>query len=169
MLITLDLLKEKSACHSGQKYFTDHFPVDLFPEGAEYQDVLDQLAKDDEGGYADWLLRNIGKTDAVMEVDGDLEVEGNIFFAGVIKVAGFIEAGSGIKAGWGIEAGSGIKAGWGIEAGSGIKAGSGIEAGLDFGIYAGLRVRVSLKAQYAVVIAKEMPKNLLLGIFKPKE
>ena len=158
MFITLDYLKEKSACGAGQRYFADHFP-----EGAEYQAVLDVLAKDNQGGYADWLMDNVGKTDAVMEIDGDLEVEGNIFFAGLIKVSGFIKASLRIKAGWGIEAGSGIKAGWGIEAGSGI------EAGDDYGIYAGLRVRISLKAQYAVVVAKEAPKNLMLGIFKAKE
>ena len=146
MFITLDYLKEKSACGAGQRYFADHFP-----EGAEYQAVLDVLAKDNQGGYADWLMDNVGKTDAVMEIDGDLEVEGNIFFAGLIKVSGFIKASLRIKAGWGIEAGSGI------------------EAGDDYGIYAGLRVRISLKAQYAVVVAKEAPKNLMLGIFKAKE
>lgn len=54
----------------------------------------------------------------------------------------------------------------GIEAGWGIKAGSGIEAGEDFGVYCGLRVRVSLKAEHAVAYAKYHPKHLLLGEYK---
>jgi uncharacterized protein (DUF342 family) len=105
MFITLEFLKEKSACSAVQKYFSDHFP-----EGAEYQDVLDVLAKENERNYADWLLKNVGKTDAVMEIDDDLEVEGNIFFAGSIKIKGFLKATLSIKAGSGIEAGAGIKA-----------------------------------------------------------
>ena len=176
MFINKDWVKEKGACTEGFRYFIEHFP-----EGAEYQSILDVLAKDNQGGYADWLMKHAGRTDAVLEVDGDLEIEGNLFFAGMIKVSGFIkaslrikagssiEAGLDIKAGWGIEAGWGIKAGSSIEAGSDIKAGEGIEAGEDYGIYAGLRIRVSLKAKYALVVAKEMPNNLLLGIFKPRE
>ena len=60
----------------------------------------------------------------------------------------------------------GIRAGEGIEAGEGIKAGSGIEAGSDYGIYAGLSIRISLKAQYALVVAKTKPENILLGEYR---
>ena len=139
MFITKDWVQEKGACLGGMKYFLEHWP-----EGAEYQTILDQLAKDNEAGYADWLMEHAGRTDAVMEVQGDLKVEGNIFFAGFIRVSGFLSAGLRIK------------------------AGEGIKAGEDFGIYAGLRLRISLKAKYALVVAKEVPKNLLLGIFKPQ-
>ena len=51
-------------------------------------------------------------------------------------------------------------------AGGGIKAGEGIEAGGDFGIYAGLSVRLSLKSQYAIVSAKTEPPNIQTGTFK---
>ena len=60
------------------------------------------------------------------------------------------------------------KAGEGIEAGWGIKAGEGIKAGADYGIYAGLRLRISQKMR-AVVIAATKPKNLLLGTYQAKE
>ena len=80
-----------------------------------------------------------------------------------------IEAGEGIKAGRGIKAGCGIKAGRGIKAGWGIEAGEGIKAGSDYGIFAGLCVKVTLWAQHAIVSAKEKPANLISGFWKPKE
>lgn len=48
----------------------------------------------------------------------------------------------------------------------GIYAGRGIQAGDDFGIYAGLRVRVSQKELYAIVSAKVKPNNLVCGVWK---
>jgi hypothetical protein len=161
MKITVDTLRAKGACNSGIEYFSK-----TWPEGGNYQAVIDKCVEDKKIHYADWLLSKIGAIDATLEID---EFDGDyLYFAGMIKVsksikvkfsikaglgikagsgikAGLgIEAGSGIKAGWGIEAGSGIKAGWGIEAGSGIKAGRGIEAGSDikagWGIEAGLQI-----------------------------
>ena len=79
-----------------------------------------------------------------------------------------IEAGWGIKAGEGIEAGEGIKAGEGIEAGLGIEAGEGIEAGCEFGIYAGLRCRITSKT-LRKIIAKERPENIMCGEFEEKK
>ena len=73
-----------------------------------------------------------------------------------------IEAGEGIEAGLGIEAGRGIEAGWGIKAGWGIEAGRGIEAGGEYGIYAGLRVKVTERV-YRTIKAAEKPSNIMCG------
>ena len=112
-------------------------------------------------------------------------VEKGIIFAGQLEVRGCIEAGNGIKAGWGIEAGRGIKAGRGIEAGDGIKAGRGIEAdygieagwgikagdgikaGCEFGVYAGLRCKITNKT-FRKIVAKERPENIMCGEFEEK-
>ena len=151
MKITLDWLKEKNACGEARREFAKRFP-----EGAEYQDVLDALAAENNFEWAYWLMHAAGPVDTVLEVE-ELTAEASLFFAGKVIVKGAIEV-----AKW-------ILAGGGIEAGGGIKAGEGIEAGNDFGIYAGLRLRISLKAEYAVVKAKEMPNNLLLGTFEKRE
>ena len=193
MLITLDWLKEKEACAESLLAF-EH----KFPNGAEYQEVLDALAAEDRYDWGSWLLRVGGNTNAILEVD-ELITKTSIFFAGKIIVKGTlkttkwllssgsivtdgdikagedIKAGGDIEAGWDIEAGEdikagrNIKAGWSIVAGWGIEAGRGIEAGEDFGIYAGLKIRISLKSQYAIVRAKTEPKNLLLGTFEKIE
>ncbi len=89
-----------------------------------------------------------------------MEVKTSLFFSGTIKVSGSLRITKSLFAGRYIEAG------WGIEAGGGIKAGWGIEAGENWGIYAGLSVRISYKAKHALVVAKKEPKNLLLGAFK---
>ncbi len=140
MKITKELLKEKGACAAGYRDFLKEYPVDKYPDGVEYQELLDCCAEKDFS-YGSWLLGAFGKTDEVRKIDGDLIVEKGIIFAGQLEVKGCIEAGEdieagcGIKAGCGIEAGCGIKAGEDIEAGRGIKAGDGIEAG--YGIKAG--------------------------------
>lgn len=181
MLITLDWLKEKEACAESLLAF-EH----KFPNGAEYQEVLDALAAEDRYDWGSWLLRVGGNTNAILEVD-ELITKASIFFAGKIIVKGIlkttkwllssgsivtdgdIEADWGIEAGEDIYAGGSIETGRNIEAGWVIKAGRGIEAGEDFGIYAGLKIRISLKSQYAIVRAKTEPKNLLLGTFEKIE
>ena len=160
MKITKEFLHEKGACRSGYGWFMENFP-----DGeAEYQDVLDRLAEDDQVSHASWLMQKAGPDNSVKEVD---EISGvkNFFFAGkvvvkgMISVTGYLMAGSGIKAGEGIEAGGGIKAGLGIEAGWGLKAGEG------YGIFAGLRVKISKWELYAKVIAKTKPENLISGFW----
>jgi hypothetical protein len=183
MKITNEMLKGWGACSDGYAWFNKHFPTGE----AEYQVILDALAADDQPQYAHWLMDHAGADrNAVLEVDAIVNCK-NLFFAGRIVIKGSatiarwlragtgieagegikagwgIKAGEGIKAGWGIEAGEGIKAGWGIEAGEGIKAGWGIEAGSDYGIFAGLRVRMSQWAMYAKVTAKSKPDNLVSG------
>ena len=178
MKITKELLKEKGACVDGYRDFLKEYPVDKYPDGVEYQELLDCCAEKNFE-YGSWLLEMFGRTDEVRKIGGDLIIEKGIIFAGQLEVKGCIEAGNGIKAGWGIEAGRGIKAGrgieagygieagWGIEAGDGIKAGWGIEAGDEFGIYAGLCCRVTNKT-LRKIIAKERPENIMCGEFEEK-
>ena len=159
MKITKDQLKGWAACRDGYEWF-----LSRFPDGeAEYQDVLNALAKDDRPTDAHWLMDHAGPDrEAVLEVKVITDCK-HFFAAGrlVIKtsatVAGWLCAGEGIKAGWGIEAGEGIKAGWGIEAGGSIEAGEGL------GIFAGLRLRLADWSIYARVIAKTKPHNLVSG------
>lgn len=194
MLITREMLRAKGACVSGYREFCEAFPEEKYPQGAEYQDVLDKCAEYGRDGHASWLLNVFGGTNDVKKVDGDLISEKSIFVCGRLEVTGKIEckscinAGNGIEAGWGIMAGWGIKAGWGIEAGCGIKAGEGIEAGCgimagygieaswsieagesieagcDFGIYAGLRFQLS-NTDRRTIKAKSEPKNIMCGVF----
>ena len=190
MKITKELLKEKGACADGYRDFLKEYPVDKYPDGVEYQELLDCCAEKNFS-YGLWLLGAFGKTDEVRKIAGDLIVEKGIIFAGRLEVKGCIKAGWGIEAGWGIKAGDGIKAGrgieadygieagWGIKAGDGIKAGCGIEAGWgieagdgiksgdEFGIYAGLRCRITNKTQRKI-IAKKRPENIMCGEFEEK-
>ena len=150
MKITKELLKEKGACAAGYRDFLKEYPVDKYPDGVEYQELLDCCAEKNFS-YGSWLLGAFGKTDEVRKIEGDLIVEKGIIFAGRLEVKGCIKAGEGIKAGGGIEAGRGIKAGGGIEAGGG------------FGVFAGLQVRIPDWAKYAKVSAKAKPENLISG------
>ena len=160
MKITKELLREKGACAAGYRDFLKEFPKEKYPDGVEYQDLLDCCAE--KGfSYGSWLLSVFGRTDDVRKVDGDLITEKSIIFAGRLEVSGSIEAGEGI------EAGCGIKAGRGVKAGCGIKAGEGIEAGCKFGIYAGLRVRIT--GEYRKIIAKTKPENIMCGEFVEAE
>ena len=142
MKITKELLREKGACAAGYRDFLKEFPEEKYPDGVEYQDLLDCCAE--KGfGYGSWLLSAFGRTDDVRKVDGDLITEKSIIFAGRLEVSGS------------------IKAGCGIEAGCGIKA------GCEFGIYAGLRVRIT--SEYRKIIAKTKPENIMCGEFVEAE
>ena len=149
MKITKELLKEKGACAAGYRDFLKEYPVDKYPDGVEYQELLDCCAEKDFS-YGSWLLGAFGKTDEVRKIDGDLIVEKGIIFAGQLEVKGCIEAGED------------------IEAGRGIKAGDGIEVGDEFGIYAGLCCRITNKTQRKI-IAKNRPENIMCGEFEEKK
>ena len=144
MKLTKELLKEKGACAAGYRDFLKEYPVDKYPDGVEYQELLDCCAEKNFS-YGSWLLGAFGKTDEVRKIGGDLIAEKGIIFAGQLEAEGCIKAGWGIEAGEGIEAGGGIEAGEGIEAGWGIKAGRGIEAGegikAGWGIDAGFGIK----------------------------
>ena len=150
MKITKELLKEKGACADGYRDFLKEYPVDKYPDGVEYQELLDCCAEKNFS-YGSWLLGAFGKTDEVRKIDGDLITEKGIIFAGQLEAKGCI------KAGWGIEAGEGIEAGGGIEAGEGIEAGGG------YGIFAGIRVKIELWSSLAIVEANTKPINLISG------
>ena len=163
--ITVEMLKVKGACASGMRDFLREFPREQYPDGADYQEVLNRCAEHKRPNYAEWLLNKFGATNTTLSVD-EINTDGYVFFAGRIEARGKIRckaimAGREIEAGWGIEAGCGIKAGCGIEAGEGIKAGE------DFGVYAGLAVRLSYKSRDAKITAKEKPANIICGEWVP--
>ena len=162
MKITRDMLKNKKACDYGYLEFCKAFPEAEYPDGVEYQYVLDKCAENDRNDFAEWLLFKFGRTDDVKKIDGDYISDKSIFVCGSLEVTGKIICKGRVQAGWGIEAGEGIKAGCGIEAGWGIKAGEGIEAGIDFGIYAGLSCLLSLH-NFRKISAKEKPENIMCG------
>ena len=175
--ITVEMLRVKGACASGMRDFLREFPREQYPDGADYQEVLNRCAENERPNYAEWLLNEFGATNKTLSVD-KINTDGYVFFAGRIEARGEIrckairagreiKAGEGIKADEDIKAGWGIEAGWCIEAGGRIEAGEYIEAGEDFGVYAGLAVRLSDKSQYAKITAKEKPANIICGEWVP--
>ena len=80
MKITKELLKEKGACAAGYRDFLKEYPVDKYPDGVEYQELLDCCAEKNFS-YGSWLLGAFGKTDEVRKIEGDLIVEKGIIFA----------------------------------------------------------------------------------------
>ena len=150
--ITLAYLKELGACRDGQREFQK-----AFPDGGEYQEVLDRCAKEGRLGFGQWLLDHIGATDDVRAYEDAVDTpDENIIFAGRVEV----RLGVKIKT---------LISGRGIKAGGGIEAGWGIEAGEDFCVFAGLRIRTSHWEFNAVVTASEKPKNLMSGYWKPRD
>ena len=168
--ITLAYLKELGACRDGQWEFQK-----AFPDGGEYQEVLDRCAKEGRIDFGLWLLAHVGTTEDVRVYEDAVNSPGEyIMFAGSVEFkAGanvrFLTAGGGIEAGGGIKAGRGIKAGGGIKAGRGIKAGGEIKSVLGYGIYAGVSIPVKDWYRFAVVSAKAKPEYLLSGHWKPLE
>ena len=130
MKITKELLREKGACAAGYMDFLKEFPQEKYPDGVEYQDLLDCCAEKNFS-YGLWLLSEFGRTDDVRKVDGDLITEKSIIFAGRLEVSGSIKA------------------------------------GCEFGIYAGLRVRIT--SEYRKIIAKTKPENIMCGEFVEAE
>ena len=153
MNITTDFLREKGACEEGIEAFKKKFGKE-----GEYQAVLDALAESQSLSWAQWLIKVVGETNAILKITGDL-VAKSIFFPGTVRVSGKIQV-TYLIAGWGIEAG------WGIDAGEGIEAGGGIEAGIDYGIYAGLSIRISNRKKFALIKARSKPANIVLGEYQ---
>ena len=100
MKITKEFLREKGARRSGYSWFIENFPAGE----AEYQDVLDRLAEDDQVNHASWLMRKVGSDNSVKEID-ELSGIKNFFFAGKVVVKNFISVTGYLMAGSGIEAG----------------------------------------------------------------
>ena len=157
-MITLRYLREIGACAEGRSAFEK-----AFPDGGEYQTVLDKCAEEGRMDFASWLLHKVGPTDDVRTYEDQIDDENmSICFAGTL----ILKKGAKVKC---IEAGCGIKAGWGIEAGEGIKAGCGIEAGEGYGIFAGLKIKLPNWSLHARVSASCKPTNLVSGYWVEKE
>ena len=156
MKITREMLKAKGACAAGYREFCATFPADKYPDGVDYQEVLDKCAENDRDNHASWLLGEFGRTDDIKYIDGDLVSDNSIYVCGRLEVTGKIICKKRI------EAGCSIKAGCSIEAGCSIKAGEGIKAGEDYGIYAGIKCRLSLR-DWRKISAKSKPENIMCG------
>ena len=144
-IITRDHLAQLGACKSGMDFYDR-----TYPDGkAEYQDMLDKAVAGGHTDYATWLLEKVGPTEDVLEVEEINSKELDIVFAGRV----FAKLGIIVRR---------LIAGLGIEAGYGIKAGYGIEAGCGYGIYAGLRVKVTNR-EYRTIRAKNKPDNIMCG------
>ena len=175
--ITRDMIKAKGAFPAGYREFCKTFPEEDYPDGVEYQKILDRCAENGRDSYASWLVYTFGKTTDVRKIEGDYISEKSIFVCGRLEVTGKIscigriEAGDSIKAGCGIEAGDsikagcGIEAGWDIEAGCDIKAGRGIEAG--WGIKAGWGIEAgdSIKAGRGIEAGDSIKADENFGIY----
>ena len=78
IFITYDYLKQLDPCTDVLKKFKR-----VFPDGGEYQKILDYCAANNLSGWGRWLLAKIGPTNDVLEyteelIDASLE----IMFAG---------------------------------------------------------------------------------------
>lgn len=98
--ITLDYLKQLGACREGQREFQR-----VFPDGGEYQAILDRCADEGRLDFGSWLFNHIGATNDVRIYEEKIDTPNRgIIFAGDIK----LKAGANIKfllSGRGIEAG----------------------------------------------------------------
>ena len=54
--ITAETLQAKGACASGLRDFLIKYPREQFPNGIDYQELLDECARNDRDDYAEWLL-----------------------------------------------------------------------------------------------------------------
>lgn len=119
MKITKELLIEKKACDKKLEWFTN-----AFPDGGDYQKVIDQAVSDDHTDYAGWLIDTFGATDDVLEISDGGKYK-NLFFAGTIHALKSLNVEFTIKAGGCILASSGISAGGDILTNKSISAGRG--------------------------------------------
>ena len=150
-LITLDFLKAHEACQAGQSEFER-----VFPDGGEYQVVLDRCTDENRMDFAQWLMSVCGSSDDIRTFKDDIdEPDKNIAFAGTLYFKKGVNvkrilAGYDIKAGDGIVVGESIDAGYNIQAGRGIKAGCSIEAGWGIEAGEGIKAKYSIKASKGI-------------------
>lgn len=140
------MLVEWGACQDGIDWFEENFSS---LEG-DYQEILNRLAEENRKDYAEWLLKKAGQLNTEIKVE-EIATKNSFFFAGKIIVT------------------KGISVGFYLLAGRGIEAGLGIEAGNDYGIYAGMRIRISDWETCGVVSANAKPCNLISGFWIDKE
>ena len=138
--ITLDYLKQLGACREGQREFQR-----VFPDGGEYQAILDRCADEDRADFGSWLLNHVGATNDVRIYEEKIDAPNRgIIFAGDIK----LKSGANVKF---------------------LFSGHSIKAGEDSCVFAGLNIKKSEWPIFAVVTAKEKPTNLISGYWKQRE
>lgn len=135
-LITKEFLKELSPCTDGYRWFCE-----TYPDGGKYQEILDRLCELGRFDDACWLLDKVGATDDVLKLTSIDDKERSICFAGDVVVKENLVL-------------------------KNIKAGEFIEAGSDYGVYAGLRVRIYDMKEIGYVKAQEKPENLMCGYWE---
>lgn len=135
-LITKEFLKELSPCTDGYRWFCE-----TYPDGGKYQEILDRLCELDRFCDACWLLDKVGATDDVLKIDSIDDKGKNICFAGTIIVSKYLIL-------------------------KNIKAGESIKASEDYGVYAGLRMRISDMKESGYIKAHEKPKNIMCGYWE---
>ena len=143
MQITRKMLTEWNACADGLKWFDLHFNED----GAEYQEILNKLAEQNEVDYAKWLLSKAGAQNTIFECENI--IADSFYFAGKILVTNKMQIRFSLLVGGGIEAGDDIEAG-------------------EYGIFAGLKIKVCDWSLKAIVSAPIKPTNLASGFFVQK-
>ena len=138
--ITYSHLEKMGAYNKGLAAFKQEYPVEKYPEGIAYQDVLDWCAEKNHT-FGVWLFTKLGSTEDVRIFNKYVDdPRKTIIFPGSIKfkygvqvrtifVGRNIEAYYSIKADSSIEAGGSVKTRGHIEAGFDIKAGGNIRAG----------------------------------------
>lgn len=141
-LITKEFLKTLSPCTGGYRWFCE-----TYPDGGKYQEILDKLCELDRFDDACWLIDEVGETVDVLEIDSIYDKGKSICFAGTIIARKNLVL-------------KNIKAGWSI------KADGYIETGEDFGVYAGLRMRISDMKILGYIKAQEKPENLMCGYWE---
>ena len=100
--ITRDMIKAKGAFPAGYREFCKTFPEEDYPDGVEYQKILDRCAENGRDSYASWLVYTFGKTTDVRKIEGDYISEKSIFVCGRLEVTGKISCIGSIEAGDGI-------------------------------------------------------------------
>lgn len=156
MQITIEALREKDACTAGLKAFEKHYP-----NGGDYQEILDCCAQKGRIDFGKWLLKAFGALDTELVIEGDVNDDNCvIIFAGKIEFKGSAT----IKQ---LIAGRSISAGNGISARDGIRAGDGISAGDGYAVFAGTRIKSDCWESKAIVTAKIKPTLLLGGFWVP--
>jgi len=172
--ITAEMLQAKGACDSSLCDYLKAYPREKYPDGVEYQELLDRCAEEGRRDCAEWVLSAFGAIKSELRVES-IDSERSVYFAGSviversIKCAGRIRTGSSIEAGTSVEAssikaGTSIKAGASIEAGLGIEAGTSIEAGGD--IKAGMKIRAgaNIEAGYNIEAGVDIEAGWGYGI-----
>lgn len=137
MKITQTQLIDCQAPSDMHQWFINRF----FEDNADYQEVLNALAKDDRPDDAHWLMDTAGAIEEPYCIDGFCENPKHLFVAGTLIVSGSVHIKGWIRAGKNIESEKSISADCGITAGCGIQSGGSLRS--KGAIKAGTRINVA--------------------------